>query len=274
MFRLGRAIAKRLACRARPGRRPLVLEGLEDRTLLAPTFYTVNTLTDTGAGVGTTGDLRYLITRANANRNPAGSVIQFDPTIFSIAQTITLTSTLDLAEKAGPEVIEGPAADLTTVSGRFRVDPGVTATIKGLTITGGAVTGDYGGGIRVGSQAKLSLINCSISGDSATSRVVPYGQCGPPGYGGGIANAGTLIIFGTTISGNTASGGGGIWNTGTVTMSNTTVARNSSSNGGGIVNSGIGTLTALSCTIAENSGSGLCGRRPASPRSRGGVSSW
>jgi hypothetical protein len=63
-------------------RRVWALEGLEQRALLAATVYTVNATTDTGAGSGTTGDLLYCINQANANSNPGGSRIQFDPTVF------------------------------------------------------------------------------------------------------------------------------------------------------------------------------------------------
>src|SRR5262249_6426301 len=64
-----------------------------------PTHYTVNLTSDTGASSGTdaatgdpSGDLLWAITQANANLNPAGSVIQFDPTVFNATspQTITL----------------------------------------------------------------------------------------------------------------------------------------------------------------------------------------
>ena len=80
------------------------------------TVYTVDQTTDSGIGTGTTGDPSYVLNRANCNSNPAGSLIQFeipmsdpayDPTTGS--WTITLTSTLELSETAGPEVIEGPA---------------------------------------------------------------------------------------------------------------------------------------------------------------------
>src|SRR5271155_4834484 len=52
--------------RSRRGNTVWLLEGLEDRVLLAATTYTVNAINDTGAGSGTTGDLRYCITKANA----------------------------------------------------------------------------------------------------------------------------------------------------------------------------------------------------------------
>ena len=96
-----------------------VLEGLENRTLLSgPTVYTVDLTTDSGptsagSGSGTVGDLRYCINQANANTNSAGSLVEFDSTVFATPQTITLSAslgTLDLTESAGPEVIDGPRA--------------------------------------------------------------------------------------------------------------------------------------------------------------------
>ena len=79
-------------------RRRLGLEGLEDRVLLSlnPTIYTVDLTSDTGAGSGNTGDIGYVINQANANPNPAGSLIEFSTPLFSTPQTITLTSTLGL----------------------------------------------------------------------------------------------------------------------------------------------------------------------------------
>ena len=111
----------RQQARVRRSRRLWVLEGLEDRVLLSgnPTYYTVNLTSDTGASSGTdayptagtpSGDLLWAVTQANANTNSAGSVIEFDPTVFATPQTITLSSTLVLSESAGPEVIEGPGA--------------------------------------------------------------------------------------------------------------------------------------------------------------------
>ena len=74
-------------------------ERVEDRTLLSPTLYTVNLATDNGptlagTGSGTTGDLRYVINLADADPNPDGSLIVFDPTVFGTAQTIPLSPSL------------------------------------------------------------------------------------------------------------------------------------------------------------------------------------
>ena len=98
--------------------------------------------------------------------------------------------------------ITGPAAGVT-VSGNnasrvFQVDPSVTASISGLTITGGNTTGS-GGGLYNGGTTTLT--NCTVSGNSATS----YG-----GYGGGLYNGGTLTMTNCTVSGNSASYGGGV----------------------------------------------------------------
>ena len=84
---------------------------LEERALLSgsPTYYTVNLTSDTGASSGTdaatgdpSGDILWAVTQANANPNTAGSVVNFDPTVFATPQTITLSGTLELSESAGP----------------------------------------------------------------------------------------------------------------------------------------------------------------------------
>ena len=95
---------------ARCRKRAWLLEGLEDRLLLSgsPTIYTVNSTNGGVSGSGDSGTLPYVIGLANADSNTAGSEIQFDPTVFASPQTITLSSTLELSETAGPEVIDGP----------------------------------------------------------------------------------------------------------------------------------------------------------------------
>ena len=220
----------------------------------SPTYYTVNLTSDTGASSGTdaypvtgtpSGDLLWAITQANANTNPAGSVIEFDPTIFATTQTITLSSTLELSESAGPEVIDGPSAGVV-VSGNnavevFQIDGGVTGTLAGLTISGGSAT--YGDAIS--NYGSLTVSGSTIEGNS----------------GGGISNNGSLTVTGTTIEGNTSggSGGGGLFNVGTTTITGCTIEDNSANGqwgGGGILNGG-GTLTVTDSTFAGNSSDGI-----------------
>ena len=176
-----RSRAARGSSRVRRGHHPWMLEGLEGRMLLSgsPTNYTVNLLSDTGASSGTdattgnpSGDLRWAVNQANANTNTAGSLIQFDPTVFpsntNEPSLITLSSGLELSETDGPEVIEGPepnsgtapvlvgAAKAVVIGDNntivvFTVDAGVMATLSNLLITpaynpvGNSFESDMGG---------------------------------------------------------------------------------------------------------------------------------
>jgi Glycosyl hydrolases family 18 len=139
--------ASRCGSRGRRGLRPWALEGLEDRVLLSgsPTNYKVNSIGNSPVGSGTTGDLPYVINLANTNPNPDGSLIQFDPTVFATPQTITVNHTLVLSEVDGQETIEGPGANLLTISGGHAVEvvqlgSKATAALSGLTITDGSNT--------------------------------------------------------------------------------------------------------------------------------------
>ncbi len=227
----------------------------EGTVTLNPTVYIVDLTSDTGVGSGNTGDLLYCITQANANPNTAGSEIEFDPTVFATPQTIKLTSTLELNEPAGPELIDGPGASLVTVSGNnavevFQVASGATATLTGLTISDGRA--GFGGGI--GNRGTLTVTDCTLSDNQATS-------------GGGIDNSGTLTVTGGTIENNSAFGtststgsGGGINNVGgTVTITGTTLASNQAADftsvGGGIENNG-GVMSITDSTLSDNSANG------------------
>ena len=209
--------------------------------------FMVESFTNTGTGSGNAGDLVYCIEQANANTNPAGSVIEFDPTAFATPQTITLPSTLELSETNGPEEIEGPGASLLTITGNrvgaFQVENGVTATISGLTISGSFA--GYGGGIE--NAGALTVTDSIIANNNAD------------GDGGGIQNenAGTLLITNSTITGNSGGNGGGIDNLGTLLITNSTITGNSGSEGGGIFNNEGSTATVTGSTIENNSaGSG------------------
>ncbi len=213
-----------------PGRAPALrrrrfhaAEGLEGRVLLAATIYTVNAITDDGVGSQNTGDLRYCIDQANANANSAGSVIQFDPTVFGTPQTITLSSTLTMSETGGPEVIDGPGASLVAISGNnsvevFSVSSGVTATLTGLTIANGLAP--EGGGLAV-NGATVSLANVAVvsnqavgtdgaAGLSGDSGPGGDGGTGGSGLGGGIyLSSGGLTLNDDVITDNVARGGAG-----------------------------------------------------------------
>ncbi len=120
-------------------RRPLVLEPLEDRFLMAACH--VVRLADLPGGHdlgngNARGSLRYCITFANANPGP-------DTIDFNVIGTIQLTSALGgLPWLTSDMVITGPGADLLAVRGPgwwstriLTVDSGATVTISGMTFT-------------------------------------------------------------------------------------------------------------------------------------------
>src|SRR5262249_49059266 len=176
--------------RKKPPRARPALEVLEDRWV--PSIV-VNNPTDTPVANET--DLRQAIAQANAAGG--NQTITFDPVVFASAQTITLGGTqLELTDTTGTETITGLAAGVTVsgggVSRVFQVDGGVTASVSGLTITGGKTTGNGGGLRNVGTA---TLINCTVSGNSASS-------------GGGLvinSPTGTTTLTNCTVSGNSAS---------------------------------------------------------------------
>ncbi len=99
----------------------------------------------------------------------AGETISFDPAVFATQETITLTAQLELSDTTLTTSITGPAAGVIVSGGGtsrvFRVDGGVTASLSGLTITGGKTTGNGGGLYSDGGTTTLS--DCTLSGNSA-----------------------------------------------------------------------------------------------------------
>ena len=102
-------------------------------TPVAAATYTVNALTDTGAGSGTTGDLRFAITHVNAGNGG-------DTITFSTTGTITLTSALPHLTKGvtitGPTSGAGITVDGNNAVVVFTVDLG-TVNLSNLTIQHG-----------------------------------------------------------------------------------------------------------------------------------------
>ena len=84
------------------------IQALADLSLDLNRGDVVGLVGDTGAGTGTTGDLRYAITQADQTTG--------DNTInFSVTGTITLSSALpDLSNTTGLTDIEGPGASKVT----------------------------------------------------------------------------------------------------------------------------------------------------------------
>ncbi|HEY1507752.1 MAG TPA: hypothetical protein VGF93_02040, partial [Solirubrobacteraceae bacterium] len=172
---------------------------------------TVTTTADSGAG-----SLRDAI--ANASD---GQTIDFAPALNG--QTITLTTGGLLVTHS--LTISGPGAGNLTINGGnngsvFEVvipaampPASTSATISGLTITGGNVRDGGGGGI-----SAVTVDTVTLTGDTISGNQAPIRTNFESGGGGVNINGGKLVISNSTISNNGVtfnadarnSGGGGV----------------------------------------------------------------
>jgi hypothetical protein len=90
-----------------------------------------------------------------------------------------------------------------------------------LTIFGTSITENLGGGID--NAGALLVLGSTITGNVGTF-----------GGGGGIFNSGDLAVHSSVISGNEDFRGGGVFNAGALSMFETTVEANTAEEGGGI----------------------------------------
>ena len=211
------------------------------------TTFVVDTLQDEDDGNYGPNDqsLREALSRASATPGP--DVIQFGGSLAG--GEIVLQGALGELVVDSDVDIQGLGAGQLTIdaaySGRvFFVSAGVTASLSGLTISGGDE--DEGGGIR--NEGILSIADSIISDNTASK------------YGGGISNIGTLEIAGSTISNNYAQdAGGGIDDDGSypsagpVTITNSTISGNTSKYGGGLNFYYAQTATLTNVTVSQNS---------------------
>jgi hypothetical protein len=186
-------------------------------------------------------------------------VIVFDPA--SVTGSITLRQgqlELTQSSRVARITIEGAPAGVTVdgnnASRVLQVDDGVDATLDHLTITRG---------------------------------MAPLSHLFEQADGGGISNAGTLVVAESTLTGNHAlnsglsssSYGGAIYNTGVLTVAESTISGNGCSasgarkysagaSGAGIFNSG--TLTMIGSTVSNNSASASAGE-PSTYAGAGGI---
>ncbi len=152
--------------------------------------------------------------------------------------------------------ITGLGSSKATITGVSSADKPVISsdsklTLKNLNITGGNTgTGGKGGGVYESGTAALTITNCDIYNNQASSS------------GGGIYSSGPVTLDTCVIRGNKASGsGGGVYSSGTLSISASMIESNSAPNGGGIyINSGIFTMetgTSVAANTATDSGGGI-----------------
>ncbi len=202
--------------------------------------------TDPGVDHGAVS-LRDLIAQANASSTP--QTITFAPGL-----TGTITLTLGELQITNSMTIDGPGANLLSISGNnasrvFEIDStpsGLTnCTISGLTIMNGSNgSARFGGGIN--NRGNLTLESVVVSHNAGVSSAQYRGE------GGGIYSSGSLTITGSTISDNTASNfAGGIYSSGSLTITGSTISDNTAGKYGGGISCG-GSLTITGSTISDN----------------------
>ena len=188
-----------------------------------------------------------------ANAQPSGSTIT-----VSVPSGTYALSLGALALISNTIVISGAGPRTTVLDAQAHsqvvtVGSKARAALVGVTLVRGTAGGGNGGGIA--NAGTLVLRYSALSGNVA-------------GYGGGLYNgpSARLWVLGSTILSNTAtadSAGGGIFNGGTRTLSSTAILSNTTSNsngfngsGGGIFNGGTMTLSSTAILSNTTTGSG------------------
>ena len=187
-------------------------------------------------GVYFASTLRAAVNAANATAD--ADVIGISPLVRNVALTageLAVSNAL---------VVQGLGANYQTIDGGgagrvFNVRPGVTATISDVTVANARNAQTGGGAIR--NEGRLTLRRVTVRNSTVTDA-----------DGGGLFNAGSARVIGSTFSGNTASGGGGLFNGGTATVVNSTFAGNTADFGGGLYNRDGGTLRVINSTVSGN----------------------
>jgi hypothetical protein len=217
--------------------------------------YPVTTTADSGAG-----SLRASIEAANAHTGADSIPIEVTGTIELEGALPAITDDVAIVGPgAGSLTIERSAATGFRI---FDFGDGVTASLTGLTVTGGA--GPQGAGIRNG-NGDLTLIRVVVAGNEATSE----GGAQLTAEGGGVLSEGPLTVRESVIrdnkalaKGGTTSGfalGAGIMARGALTVQRSTISGNSvladkslttEARGGGLQGD---ELTLTSSTVTGNS---------------------
>ena len=178
--------------------------------MLAADTYTVTTLADVvDANDGLISFREALTLAATDDATDDGDVIDFATGLFTggSEELVLGDTTGDKVQDSTPTEllvdsdvhIVGPGEGLLSIDAQsgsrlFQIASGSSATIEGLSLTGGHTDG-HGGAIF--NAGDLTLDTVDVSGNSSDL------------YGGAIRSIGTLEIIDSTFDGNTATYGGG-----------------------------------------------------------------
>jgi hypothetical protein len=216
-----------------------------------------------GAGIyngGTLAIANSTLSDNHANRD-GGGILNDGP--------LTITNSTVTGNSAGPTEGSGGGilnSGLVTITNSTLSHNQASASHDGMPLgSGGAIsnsgnleimsstlhdngTTGYGGGIvSAGTGATLTIVNSTLSGNSANGYLTG-------GRGGAISNGGTLEIANSTLNGNSGNhGGGGIYNNGTLRIGNTILGASSGAN---IFNDS-GTVTSSGYNLSSDNGGGL-----------------
>jgi Ca2+-binding RTX toxin-like protein len=210
-----------------------------------------------GDGVAADGDGHVTLRAAlmESNATGGGYAVELPAGTFTLSRSgsgedAAVTGDYDITEDFS---ITGAGIDQTFIDADgldrlFDIAAGVTAHLTDVTISGGRVTGiDSGGGIR---NAGSLVLSDSVVADNSTSL----------GGGGGLFNTGSLAVERTSVSGNSTYGyGGAIYNAGTLQISRSTLYDNTAYAGGGLFNDSSGDSSLVWSTLSGNSTSGGAG---------------
>ena len=163
------------------------------------------------------------------------------------------TGDLDITDDL---TIRGAGTEVTIIDGAgldrvFHVDPeqdGLEVELRNLTVRGGSVSGDNGGGIANFTSGLLTLFKVAVVGNTADS-------------GAGIFNNNDLWLFMSEVSGNNGDDGAGIFTEGgsdTVITLSRIGGNTSATSAGGINNQGTMTInySLIDGNTATGTGSG------------------
>src|SRR5215472_12775753 len=150
------------------------------------------TITVTNGNDSGPGSLRQALADANE-----GDTINFDASVG----TVTLTTAELAIDKSvtlsgAPQIVTVVRASQTEFR-IFHVMPGHSVEINGLTVSGGHITGDNGGGI-LNDNSTLTITQCTVSGNAIVSNASSYNS------GGGNNNSGTMKINQVIVNNNNA----------------------------------------------------------------------